>query len=229
MPWFRSSGRYSHPLIFVCAGESPMCVVTTSMRRFSVLGIVTSTKDPSYPRCCTCRCQGPSGSFSFLPCVLVPGSTSSDRIQLRAFGVPPPATLCGCEVFERRRLCISLRRWVPSSLHSWLSQWMPVRADHLCTSCSFPFPQQVRMCLSFCLGIAEHLMIAFVPIPYLAISIHVWSAHDLGTAVRPHQGVFEGQHGDDVIMPRAPVCWLTSHSSVSAMRKRSPLSVPFSM
>ena len=63
----------------------------------------------------------------------------------------------------------------------------------------------------------------------ITISIHVCSAQDLGTAVRPRQGVLKGQQGDDIIMPRAPVCWLIPHSSVTATRKRSPFSAPFSM
>ena len=56
------------------------------------------------------------------------------------------------------------------------------------------------------LSFAELLMIAFVPIPYLVISIHVCRAQDRGTAVNPHQGVFEGHHGDVDIAPVAPVC-----------------------
>ena len=157
-----------------------------------MLGIVASMKErPSYPLCWTMRCQSPRCSFSFCPCVFEPLKTTSDKIQPRIFGVLPPSTLCGRDVFKMIRSYVSARMSVPSSLHNWLSHCTPVPDDHFNTACSLTTSQHSRTCLPPSLGFAELLMIAFVPIPYLATSIHVCSAQDRGTVIRPHQVVFE--------------------------------------
>ena len=70
-------------------------------------------------------------------------------------------------------------------------------------------------------GIADPFSIMFVPIPYFSISIHLCNPHDLETAVHPNQSTTEGQQEDSVMGPRAPVCWLTTHTSVKAMFARS--------
>ena len=84
------------------------------------------------------------------------------------------------------------------------------------------------MFISRARGLAELFSVAFMPIPYFAISIYVCSAQNLGTAVRPHQPTRKGQQGGSIIGPRAPVCWLATHISVKAMFARSssgPLSI----